>query len=362
MAAAHHHVAYSVPSGEQMRLPSLRQMDFYQPGKESSHPGFPQSAQPEQSPVPSQYTRHDAASPWGARSSSSASVPASQHATAVHPAPSEVQKSHYAHPSDRQFITPDVPASASVGHGARGATGNNGNRVENPQNATKRTRSSSSLSETPGRSPHSAYPQNQHTLYTQQPPPSYHQSPAPPASEPSHHPAAFAHPGYAQYAHQQNMPPRQYTAQQAHQYATQVQNHPAPPPRSASSQQASPLQQHRAPPSQAPPVTHQVPPQHSPVMSQAPPPSASYPPPPSHQPAHWQPAPQPVPSAPPPQVVQTHHGYENYARAPAPAAPVDTRVPSAIDASKLATRQDTISKIVEHCHALYQFANRYELL
>ncbi|CAL1717079.1 unnamed protein product [Somion occarium] len=402
MTSAHHPQASGYPvahNQSSQRLPSLRHLDFY-PGSGPTQPTL--TGPTEYAPPPAHLTREEATS-W-TRPTSSPSVPVFQQPTPVATRPPELQKPHYSsHPSN-SYASPHPPPTSLSTQSRTASSGaqhtSNGRGEVAPQSAPKRTHSSSSVSETPGRSPQTAYPP--HAQYAVQSPP-YHPTVAPPP-ESMHHPSAYSQPpvGYSQYQPPQQMSQRPYhpqplppvrshqsptTHQPTHQSAHQSPSmHQLPPPHhpSASYQQQSPVHQAPAPTNHPPPAGrptahhqplaahhsqqphHSQPPHHSPPSHQpshqsvAPtqavqPSHSSYPPQPEHW-SHHQPLTPAQPQAPLP-----HQTYESLSRNVPPIATlVDPRnVAASIDPDKLASRQGTISKIVEHCNALYSFASRY---
>ncbi|KAI0925648.1 hypothetical protein AcV5_008327 [Taiwanofungus camphoratus] len=307
MASAH---SYSHPPPPQnvqdtLRLPSLKDLNFpYHSPPSQDGPHAPNGTEHGRPP------RHDPSS-W-ARSSSSVSVPTSQHQPSMS-TPHQSPKSHQysTQKPDGPYINNSMPPPQQPPSSMAGPNGSGPGaaRVDAPsQNSMKRPRSGSGVGASPGR-PHNAYPP--HASYpSQPPPPSFQQGPPiaiPPSHEPMHQPVSFSRPppGYA---------------------------YPPPPPHL--------VQRHYAVPQPQQPPVHQ----HQNM------PANSYPPP--LPPQHWQ-----HPSQPSPQ-----HQYNGFTRTTALVpANVETRssISAPADVEKATMRQGTIQEIVKHCNVLYNFANRY---
>ncbi|GLB40279.1 putative zinc finger binding to DNA consensus sequence [AT]GATA[AG] [Lyophyllum shimeji] len=314
--------------------------------------------------------------------------------SAGHEAPQP--KTQYASKPDHGgFLTPGVPLSAQstpVAGSVNTGPGTRGDEV--PQ--SKRRRSSGNMSAPrDARSPHAAYASHYAPYPPQPPQPSYPQMQAP-LSQPVHttqpplehvqpqQVAAPPHPGYAGYPPQQFMHPRVHAQQQQ---STNPYPSPAPvaPPQGSWEQPPHPPPPHHQhqPPTQhqhqphhphAPAPQHpQHPPHPSHVMTQQ---HQQPPPPPPHHHMHVQhqqphPAPQSIPlsvahpSQHPhtqpqqqPSPAQMQHPQMPYARTTA-IVPINTRGPYAVDDRMPSARDSTMTEIIKHCSALYDFASRY---
>lgn len=158
MASAHHQQApaYAVPhsrNDQPQRLPSLRNMDFFQ----GSHGPGPVTQQEYAPPSSLHHTRQEPPPTWS-RSASSSSVPTSQqHAPQPQTRHAEIQKSqhHYQNAHPAPFASPQQPPPPTQARHASssGAHANTRADVMPQQPPPKRSQSNSNLSETPGRSP-----------------------------------------------------------------------------------------------------------------------------------------------------------------------------------------------------------------
>ncbi|THH31523.1 hypothetical protein EUX98_g2667 [Antrodiella citrinella] len=304
----HHSYGGHPPSANhhyEVRLPPIRDLGIVYRDEQAHTAPQPQQ---EYTQVQGHPSRHD----WS-RTSSGPGPAHSQHGTM--PPPTDPSKPQYPGKPDGQYATPGVPLSAqgSIGPTSTGSRPGSGRGDPSSQSSLKRARSNSSMTEAPGRSPHTNYPP--HTAYSAHPAPpgSFQQAhQAPPSQENAHPPTVFAqqsNSGYQPYVHPQSLNQRHY---------------PVPP--SAA---------HAHPPSNAP-----------------------YPPPAPTE--HWQQQ-QPPPPAPPQYQSAAPQGpYNNFPRT-TPLVPesVETRSGAPVqDAKRAAVRQKTIAEIVENCNILYQFANR----
>ncbi|KAF5372778.1 hypothetical protein D9615_010134 [Tricholomella constricta] len=415
-SAQHSRYSLSIPQNsrdEAVRLPSIKDLNFQYSRRHGSHDGSPHNLNPTIAPVDTSIHSQENSARWS-RSNVQPQSPS--------PMPAHLQQHHHQHqhqhqhqqhtpplsagheqpkndysskPDNSGFLTPGMPLSAqstpvpgsvTIGPGTRGD--------EAPQ--SKRRRSSGNMgAPRDARSPHAPYAPHYAGYPPSQPPlQSYHQVQAPmshPGQPPLEHVHAQqlsvpTHPSYVGYPPQQYIPSRVHSHPPPQQQPPPTNPYPSPapvpPPQSPWEQPHHPLpqHQHQPPPQHQPqPTSHLPPPQHpqhaSHIMTQhqqpLPPSSQQHhlhtqpqqpiqaqqtiPPPLPHHTQH--PQPQPQPHQAPPQIQQSQMPFQRTTAI----VPIDTRghfpvveqdrIPSA--------RDSTMSEIIKHCSALYNFASRY---
>ncbi|EKM58548.1 uncharacterized protein PHACADRAFT_252970 [Phanerochaete carnosa HHB-10118-sp] len=329
MAAAHHSTLSLPPPANMERLPSIKELHF---PYHRSPPGQPNSAPQNgtEHQQPPQPARHENVS-WG-RAPPLSHPPGPQHSPTMPPPsdhPRTTQQSGHK-PPDAAYSQQGHHPYASPTQLPHGAAPASKPRPDPASSSSKRGRSSSTMSASSARSPHTAYPPG----YPQQSPSPFHQVPGAPTSQPPSE-SVPQQPSYAPPSSTYAYPPQ--TSQQM----ASRQPYPA---------QAPP--QHHPPPSRPAPQYHA--PQQSHEQWQAPPPAQQ----PPHQAAPQQPYQQQPPQ------------FENFTRTtpivPAPAGPRNAVAapPAAAAAPPQADqervyREGIVQQIVQCCQTLLTFATKY---
>ncbi|GJE94540.1 GATA zinc finger domain-containing protein [Phanerochaete sordida] len=335
MAATHHSALSLPPPANMERLPSIKELHFsYHRAPPGQPNAAPQNGPEHQQPPPQPAhppARHENVS-WG-RAPPPSHPSAGQHSPTMPPPPDHPRQSQQSQQQQQSHKQQDA-AYAKQGHPyasqaqlPHGPAPPQRQRTDPSQSSSKRGRSSSTVSASSGRSPHTAYPPG----YPQQSPSPFHQVPGAQTPQPPPEPV------------QQQPPYQPPTSSSAYAYPPQT------------SQQMAGRQPY---PPQAPPQHHQPasrPPAqyHAPQQSQEP----WQAPPPAQQPPHQPPPHQPYQQQPP--------QFENFTRTtPIVPAPVEPRTavaappaPAMADQERV-HRDGVLQQIMQYCQMLLGFASK----